>query len=131
MMSITAFIILEDQRKEDWASFESPQFFCATFEWPKDPHGEDRHELSILDHSAQGLALFLPKEKHRLFEDLEPGDRISEITLFAEHALTVVNGSLSCKKIFEDGIYQGNFVIELELDAGLNRKEAGPGFFSS
>ncbi|MFZ7111215.1 MAG: hypothetical protein ACOWYE_05985 [Desulfatiglandales bacterium] len=131
MMAFTAFIILEDQRKEDWASFESPQFFCATFKWPKDPHGEGGHELGILDHSAQGLALFLPKEKRRLFEDLEPGDRISEITLFAEHALTVVNGALTSKKIVEDGIYQGNFVIELELDTGLDRRDAGPGFFSS
>lgn len=130
-MVVTALIILEDERRVNRASFESPDFFCATFEWPKGPHGEGLHELSILNHSGHGLALFLPKDKRRLFDVLEPGDRIPEITLFAEYALTMVDGFVTCKKIIEDGPYQGNFVIELETDTSLYLNNSGLGFINS
>ncbi len=118
-MLIPSFIPLEDQRKEARVSREVPDFLCASFCWTEGPEKSRIYESNILNYSRHGLALLLPNKDRRFFEIIEPGDRIAEITLFAESALTRVDGIVRHKACIESGDDRGFFVIGLETEARL------------
>lgn len=119
MMLLPGLVQWEDKRKEARVSPAVPDFFCATFKWSRGSEERRAYRLRILNYSGHGLALILEKKDHLLFETLKPGERLSEITLFSEAALTMVDGVLRHKTMIENGIYQGYGVIGLETDASL------------
>jgi len=118
-MLIPALITLEDRRKEERVSPDTPDFISAIFRWEKGFCKAQTYELDILNYSMRGLALLLIKKDDHLFTSLESGDRISEMMLFAESALTVVNGTVRHKTCIEDGAYRRHFVIGIETDVDL------------
>lgn len=119
-MLIPALITLEDRRKEERVPPEGPDFISAIFRWEKGSCRTQTFELDILNYSTRGLALLLNEKDDRLFTSLESGDRISEMMLFAESALTVVSGKVRHKTCIEDGTYRGCFVIGIETDMDLS-----------
>ena len=119
-MLIPALITLEDRRKEERASLDTPDFISAIFRWKKGLCKAQTYELDILNYSMRGLALVLTENDDHLFTSFESGDRISEMMLFAESALTVVNGTVRHKTCIEDGTYRRFFVIGIEIDAELS-----------
>ena len=114
-MLIPALITLADRRKEERVFPETLEFISAIFKWEKGPCKAQTYELDILNYSKRGLALLLTEKDDHLFISLESGERVSEMTLFAESALTVVNGTVRHKTRIEDGIYRGCFVIGMEI----------------
>ena len=119
MMLIPTFITLEDQRREARISFEVPDFLFASFRWAEGLDKARIYESDILTYSGQELALLLPNRDRCFFEIIKPGDRIPKITLFAEFALTMVDGILRHKVCIEIGPDRGLFVIDLETETGL------------
>ena len=116
-MLVPTFITLEDQRPEEWAFFEVPDFLCAFFRWTEGLGKARMYESHILNYSRYGLSLLIPNRDRRFFEIIELGDRIAEITLFAESALTMVDGIVRHKVSIESGIDRGFFVVGLETEA--------------
>jgi hypothetical protein len=70
--------------------------------------------LNILNYSDHGLGLLVAEKDFNLLQMLNPGDRILEITIFAEPALIHMDGIVRHKTRIEDGRFRGDYILGLE-----------------
>jgi hypothetical protein len=75
------------------------------------------YELPVISWSECGLGLLVTAEDDDLVTLLEQGERIPEITLFAESGLLVLEGVVRHKWKVEDGIQQRSHILDLEIRA--------------
>ncbi len=72
------------------------------------------YELNILNYSDHGVGLLITEKDLNLLQMLSPGDRISEIAIFAEPGLIHMDGTVRDKRRIEDGGFKGNYILGLE-----------------
>ena len=72
------------------------------------------YELNILNYSDHGVGLLITEKDLNLLQMLSPGDRIPEITIFAEPGLIHMDGTVRDKRRIEDGGFKGNYILGLE-----------------
>ena len=75
------------------------------------------YELPVVSWSDCGLGLLVAAEDDVLVTLLEKGERIPEITLFAESGLLVLEGVVRHKWKVEDSFHQRNHILDLEIRA--------------
>jgi hypothetical protein len=125
IMSAPVFMELEEKRKEQRVTLESPEFISAMFKLNKASETTQSYELNIFNYAGNGLGLLLTEKDFDLLERLNPGDKLPEITLYAESALTVLDGIVRHKTKIEDGTYQGSYIIGLESNTKIDFCEWG------
>lgn len=110
-MQLPALSQLGDRRQEARFSVPSPPFLWARFLWGRAGERACVYDATVLDYSTHGLALILGEENRDFYERIETGDRISQITLFAESALTLVEGIVRHKTILASGLKEWTRII--------------------
>jgi hypothetical protein len=114
MISFPEFFELEERRREERVTLDSPEVISAVFYLDTDPEEFRSYELNILDYSDHGVALLVKKKDSDLLQMLDPGDRIPEITIFSEPGLIHMDGTVRHKTKIEAGKHRGNYILGLE-----------------
>ncbi len=114
MISFPEFLDLEEKRKEERATLESPEVISAVFTLVTGPKKYQSYELNILNYSDHGVRLLVTEKDSNLLQRLNLGDRIPEITIFAEPGLMHMDGTVRHKTRIEDGKHRGNYILGLE-----------------
>ena len=74
-------------------------------------------EFPVISWSDSGLSLLVTEKDADLMTLLGPGERIPEITLFAESGFLVVEGVVRHTWKVADGLHQRNHILDLEIRA--------------
>jgi len=91
--------------------------FAAVLRVADGSHRVRVYELPVVCWSECGLGVFVTAEDDALVTLLEKGERIPEITLFAESGLLVLEGVVRHTWKVEDGFHQRGHILDLELRA--------------
>lgn len=115
-MPFPALTQLRERRQEARLSVSSPQFLWARFLWGRNGERTRTYEIKVLDYSMCGLALLLTGKNRDFCETIETGDKISQMILFAESALTLVDGIVRHKTIMVNGLSEWTWIIGLKTN---------------
>jgi hypothetical protein len=114
MISFPEFLESEEKRKDERATLESPEVISAMFTLVTGPKKYQSYELNILDYSNHRVGLLVTEKDSNLLQRLNLGDRIPEITIFAEPGLMHMDGTLRHKTRIEDGKRRGSYILGIE-----------------
>ncbi len=113
-ISFPEFLELEEGRREERITLDAPEVISAVFYLGTDPEEYQSYELNILNYSDHGVGLLVTDKDSGLLQMLNPGDRIPEITIFAEPGLIHMDGTVRHKTRIEAGKHRGNYILGLE-----------------
>jgi hypothetical protein len=114
ILSLPESLEIEERRREERVTHETPEFFSATFGLGKNPKSDKLYELNILNRSNCGLGLIVSHKDLDLLRILKKGDRLNNITLLASWAMTVVNSTVSHITEIEQGKHKGCYVLGID-----------------
>lgn len=119
MVSFPTFVELQEKRAEERITISFPEYIYALVKVDKDNQKDQLYELNILNCSSHGLGLLITEKDFDLLHIINPGDRISEIILFAESALMHLDGTVRHKTRIKDGEYTGNYLLGIESNTEI------------
>lgn len=118
MLLLAPIDLGNDLRKETRTQVPDIQFLFAIFKLG-DGLGNQDYELPVLNYSRHGLGLLISENEYPLVHMLRPGYEIKEIRLFAESALTIVDGIIRHITRIEEGEHNGHFLLGIESATAL------------
>ena len=113
-MSFPESLEIEEKRREERVTHETPEFFSAEFRLGKKPKGDKLYQLNVLNRSKYGLGLIVTQKDLDLLRILKKGDRLDDITLLASWAMITVNGTLSHVTRIEEGKHKGCYLLGID-----------------
>ena len=111
--------VLNEHGTEESKIFEGPEFISfisAVFRLKTGAGGVRSYDLNILNYSGQDLGLLVTEKEVDLLRTLKPGDKINDISLFADAALIKLEGTVKNKLKIKDGTYCGKYFLGLESE---------------
>ena len=83
----------------------------------KEPNERKTYDLTVVDYSRHGLGLLVTRNAFDLLEELNVGDRIRDMVLYAPWAVTKVDGKVIHKTELQDGDHKGCFMLGIKSRA--------------
>ena len=123
--------VLNEYGTEESEIFDVPEFISlisAVFRLKTGAGGVRSYDLNILNYSGQDLGLLVTEEEVDLLGTLKPGDKINDISLFADAALIKMEGTVKNKLKIKDGAYRGKYFLGLESErvSDIGKIKKGP-----
>ena len=119
VVSFPESIELPERRRRDRTSDEIPEFISVVFKPRKGSQKEKKYELPVLDYSTQGVGILVSEKDSELFEAVQEGDRLEDITLFASQTVVKVDGTIRHKSKKPDEAAKGCYVLGIQFDENL------------
>lgn len=119
VVSFPESIALPERRRRNRNSDKIPDFISVVLKSKKGSQKDKKYELAVLDYSTQGVGILVSEKDSELFEAVQEGDRIEDITLFAPKTVIKVDGTVrhKSKKTGEDA--EGCYVLGIQFDETL------------
>ncbi|RPI78892.1 MAG: hypothetical protein EHM45_04920 [Desulfobacteraceae bacterium] len=118
MLLLAPIDLRDDQRMEIRIQVPDIQFLFAIFKLADSPDNQD-YELPVVNYSPHGLGLLISENEYSLAPRLCSGYEIKGIRLYAESALTLVDGIVRHVTRIEEGEYSGHFLLGIESATAL------------
>lgn len=119
LIALPRAIKIDEKRKEDRIYPESPEFLSAVFAREGRNHELRIYELSVLNYSKHGLGLLVNEGDLPMLKELEPGERISDMILYADELLLRLSAVVRHKSEVTEGPYAGALMIGVESETEL------------
>ena len=110
-VSFPELLVMEEHRIEERKVPAMPSFLSVEFVHEDENRGEKTYSLPVINRSTSGLGLLVTDKDVELVELLESGDRIPDMTFFAESAVIKVDATVAHVTKIEEGIHEGSYVI--------------------
>lgn len=112
-------IELPERRRRNRNSDEIPEFISVVLKSRKGSKKEKKYELAVLDYSTQGVGILVSEKDSELFEAVQEGDRLEDITLFAPQTVIKVDGTVRHKSKKPGEEAEGCYVLGIQFDETL------------
>jgi hypothetical protein len=114
ILSYPESIEIEEKRKEERFEYKQPEFISAEFRIRAESKKSKLYELNVLDCSKYGLGMIVGKKDFDLIENIDNGDKLHDITLYATWTRITVNGTVRHKTKLTDEKFKGGYVLGIE-----------------
>jgi hypothetical protein len=119
VVSFPESIELPERRRGNRNSDEIPEFISVVLKPRKGSQKEKKYELAVLDYSTQGVGILVSEKDSELFEAVQEGDRLEDITLFATETVVKVDGTVRHKSKKPGDEAEGCYVLGIQFDESL------------
>ena len=107
IMGFPESLEIEEKRREDRFTFDTPEFFSAEFRLAKNSKRDRLYQLNVLNSSKHGLGLIITRKDVDLLRIVHKGDRLDDITFLTSWSMIKANGTVSHITKIEDGKHKG------------------------
>jgi hypothetical protein len=107
IMSFPESLEIEERRKEERITHETPEFFSAEFRLGKRAKNAKLYQLNVLNRSRHGLGLLVTRKDLDFIRIVNKGDRLDGMILLASWAMITVSGTVSHVTRIQEGEYKG------------------------
>ena len=119
VVSFPEAIELPERRRRRRNRDEIPEFTSVVLKSTKGSEKEKKYELAVLDYTTQGIGLLVSEKDSELFEAVQEGDRLENITLFAPQTVVRVDGTVKHKSKQPGEEAKTSFVLGIQFDETL------------
>ena len=112
-------IELPERRRRYRNSEEIPEFISVVLKSRKGSQKEKKYELAVLDYSTEGVGILVSEKDSELFEAVQEGDRLEDITLYASQTVVKVDGTVRHKSKKPGEAAEGGYVLGIQFDENL------------
>ena len=119
VVSFPESIELPERRRRNRNSDEIPEFIRVVLKSGKGSKKEKKYELAVLDFSTQGVGILVSEKDSELFEAVQEGDRLEDMTLFAPQTVVKVDGTVRHKSKKPGEAAEGRYVLGIQFDENL------------
>lgn len=107
-------IQVHEERLEDRINLDMLEPISVRLTVGKEPDARRTYDLTVVDYSRRGLGLLVTRNDFNLLEELNVGDRIRDMVLYAPWAVTEVDGKVAHKTELQDGDHKGCFMLGIK-----------------
>ncbi len=94
--------------------------FMSSSGWTSPSEKDKMRVLNVIDSSKTGLALLITQKDADVFQVLEKGDRIKDMTFFGIGAKIKEDGTVRHMSKIREGRYKGSYLLGVEApDIGM------------
>jgi hypothetical protein len=119
VVSFPESIELPERRRRNRNSDEIPEFISVVLKPRRGSQKEKKYELAVLDYSTQGVGILVSEKDSELFEAVQEGDRLEDITLYAPQTVVKVDGTVRHKSKKPGEKTEGAYVLGIQFDESL------------
>jgi c-di-GMP-binding flagellar brake protein YcgR len=119
VVSFPESIELPERRRRNRNSDEIPEFVSVELRPKEGSQKKRKYELAVLDYSTQGVGILVSEKDSELFEAVQEGDRLEDITLHAPQSLVKVDGTVRHKSKKPGEEAEGCYVLGIQFDEKL------------
>lgn len=119
VVSFPESVELPERRRRNRKSDVIPEFISVVLQPKKGSQKEKKYELAVLDYSTQGVGILVSEKDSELFEAVQEGDRLEDITLFAPQTVVKVDGTVRHKSKKPGEAAEGCYVLGIQFDENL------------
>src|SRR5512136_2214289 len=126
LLAFPSSVQVHEQRRQERINLDMLEPVSVKFTVGKEPNERKTYDLTVVDYSRHGLGLLLTRNEFDLLEELNVGDRIRDMALYAPWAVTKVDGKVAHKTELQDGDHKGCFMLGIKsrelITNGMIRK---------
>jgi hypothetical protein len=119
VVSFPESIELPERRRRNRNSDEIPEFISVVLKSKKGSQKKKKYELAVLDYSNQGVGILVSEKDSELFEAVQEGDKLENITLHAPQTVVKVDGTVRHKSRKPGEAAEGCYVLGIQFDENL------------
>ena len=119
IVSFPESVKLTERRSYERDTEKTPVFLYAILTLRQGAGDTATYHLEVINRSAYGVGMLVPKKDFDLLEIIKEGDQLQELELYAPTAVVKVTGSVRHKTKLEEPKYEGSYVLGIELDETL------------
>jgi len=110
---------LPERRRRNRNRDEIPEFISVVLKPKQGSPKKKKYELAVLDYSTQGVGILVSEKDSELFEAVQEGDRLEDITLHAPQTVVKVDGTVRHKSKKPGEAAEGGYVLGIQFDENL------------
>jgi len=103
-----------EEREKDRFSYEQPDLVSVKFRIVKGSEEDRVCVLNVIDSSRTGIALLIAPKDSDLFEFIEEGDKICDMSFFGIGAKIKEDGIVKHLTKIDEGKFQGYYSLGVE-----------------
>ena len=119
IVSFPESVKLTERRSYERDTEKVPVFLYAILTLGQGAKDTVTYHLEVINRSAYGVGMLVPKKDFDLLEMIKEGDELQELELYAPTAVVKVTGSVRHKTKLEHPKYEGSYVLGIKLDETL------------
>ncbi|MBW1766562.1 MAG: hypothetical protein JRI43_04940 [Deltaproteobacteria bacterium] len=104
----------KENRREYRSKYGYPELVYAELSLGKNIKKDKVYYLKVMDCSKYGLSLIITQKDLDMFQMINEGDLLQDISFFAERAMIKIDGTVRHKSRIDEGKYQGCYVLGIE-----------------
>jgi hypothetical protein len=117
LLTFPANVQVHEERQEARVELEMLEPVSVKITVGKESGGRKTYDLPVVDCSRHCLELLVTENEFDLFEELNVGDRIRDVLLYAPWAVTKVDGKVAHKTELQDGDHKGCFMLGIKSES--------------
>ena len=114
LLDFPSSIQVHEERREERINLEMLEPVSVKLTVGKESNEQKTYDLTVVDYSRHGLGLLVTRNAFDLLEELNVGDRIRDMVLYAPWAVTKVHGKVAHKTELQDGEHKGCFMLGIK-----------------
>jgi hypothetical protein len=114
IIEFPAAVRLEEKRKEQRITDGMTKVLSVEFTLEGD---EKQYQLSVVNIGSSGIGFIVEKRDFDLFEKVNVGDQIRDITFFLPIATMTVDATVKHMTLIKEGHYRGCYLVGIESDS--------------
>jgi hypothetical protein len=119
VVSFPESIELPERRRRNRNSDEIPEFVSVVLKPKKGSQKKKKYELAVLDYSNKGVGILVSEKDSELFETVQEGDKLEDITLYGSQTVVKVDGTVRHKSKKAGESAEGSYVLGIQFDENL------------
>jgi sulfur carrier protein ThiS len=114
LLAFPSSVQVHKERREERINLEMLEPISVKLTVGKELNEQKTYDLTVVDCSRHGLGLLVTQNAFDLLEELNVGDLIRDMIMYAPWALITVNGEVAHKTEFQEGDHKGCFMLGIK-----------------
>lgn len=114
LLAFPLSVQVHEQRRQERINLDVLEPVSVKITVGKEPNEQKTYDLTVVDCSRHGLGLLVTPNAFDLLGQLNVGDRIRDMVLYAPWAVTKLDGKVAHKTELQDGDHKGCFMLGIK-----------------